>query len=77
MYSQFCEYIRKDEQKCRAAMHIPRRPGEQIEVDWARNPAHIIDSATGKITDLWLFVGVLTYIQFTYVEVFMNERTGN
>ena len=33
MYSQFCYYIQKDEEKRRATMHIPRKPGEQIEVD--------------------------------------------
>jgi putative hemolysin len=33
MYSQFCYYIQQDEQKRRASMHIPRRPGEQVEVD--------------------------------------------
>jgi hypothetical protein len=38
MYSQFCEYIRRDEQKRRATMHIPGKPGEQIEVDWAGDP---------------------------------------
>ena len=51
MYSQFCEYIRRDEQKRRATMHIPRKPGEQIEVDWAGDPAHIIDPDTGEITE--------------------------
>ena len=55
----------------------PCKPGEQIEVDWAGDPAHIIDPDTGEITDCWLFVGVLTYSQYTYVEAFMNERTGN
>ena len=77
MYSQFCEYIRRDEQKRRATMHIPRKPGEQIDVDWAGDPAHIIDPDTGELTDCWLFVGVMTYSQYTFVEAFMNERTGN
>lgn len=35
MYSQFCYYIQKDEQKRRATMHINRKPAEQVEVDWA------------------------------------------
>ena len=69
MYSQFCEYIRGDEQKRRATMHIPRKPGEQIKVDWAGDPAHIIDPDTGELTDCWLFVGVMTYSQYTFVEV--------
>ena len=77
MYSQFCEYIRRQEQKRRATMHIPRKPGEQIEVDWAGDPAFIIDPDTGEITKCWLFVGVLSYSQYTFVEAFLNERTGN
>ncbi len=77
MYSQFCYYIQKDEEKRRATMHIPRNPGEQIEVDWAGDPAHIIDPDTGEITEAWLFVGVLTYSQYTFVEAFVNERTNN
>ena len=43
MYSQFCYHIQQDEQKRRATMHIKRKPGEQVEVDWAGDPAIIID----------------------------------
>ena len=77
MYSQFCYYIQKDEQKRRATMHIPRKPGEQIEVDWAGDPAHIIDPDTGEVIEAWLFVGVLTYSQYVFVEAFINEKTNN
>jgi len=48
MYSQFCYYIQQDEQKRRATMHIPRKPGEQVEVDWAGDPAQIIDRIPAK-----------------------------
>ena len=74
MYSQFCYYIQQDEQKRRATMHISRKPGEQIEVDWAGDPAHIIDPDTGEIRPAYLFVGVLTYSQYPYVEAFINEK---
>jgi len=74
MYSQFCYYIQQDEQKRRATMHIPRRPGEQAEVDWAGDPAHITDSDTGVITEAWVFVGVMSYSQYTYAEAFINEK---
>ena len=33
----------------RATMHINRKPGEQVEVDWAGAPATIIDPDTGEI----------------------------
>ena len=74
MYSQFCYYIQQDEVKRRATMHIPRRPGQQIEVDWAGDPAEITDPFTGVITPAWIFVGVMTYSQYAYVEAFINEK---
>ena len=43
MYSQFCYHIQQEEQKHRATMHINRKPGEQVEVDWAGDPATIIE----------------------------------
>ena len=74
MYSQFCYYIQQDEQKRRATMHIGRKPGEQVEVDWAGDPARITDPDTGEIIDAYLFVGVMTYSQYAYVEAFINEK---
>lgn len=74
MYSQFCYHIQQDEQKRHATMHIDRKPGEQIEVDWAGDPARIIDPDTGEIIPVWLFVGVMTYSQYPYVEAFTNEK---
>ena len=57
MYSQFCYYIQQDEQKRCATMHINRKPAEQVEVDWAGDPAHIIDPDTGESLDAHIFVG--------------------
>lgn len=74
MYSQFCWYIQLNQQKHRATMHISRKPGEQVEVDWAGDPAKIIDPDTGVITEAYLFVGVMTYSQYAYVEAFINEK---
>ena len=48
MYSQFCYHIQQEE-KYRATMHINRKPDEQVEVDWADDPATIIDPDTGEI----------------------------
>ncbi len=74
MYSQFCYHIQQDEQKRRATMHINRKPGEQVEVDWAGDPATIIDPDTGKIIKAYIFVGVMTYSQYAYVEAFLDMK---
>lgn len=74
MYSQFCHYLLQNEQKHRATMHISRKPGEQVEVDWAGDPAYITDPDTGVRTKASIFVGVMTYSQYAYVEAFINEK---
>ena len=74
MYSQFCYHIQQDEQKHRATMHINRKPGEQVEVDWAGDPAIIIDPYTGQIIKAYIFVGVMTYSQYAYVEAFLDMK---
>ncbi len=74
MYSQFCYYIQQDEVKRRATMHISRKPAEQVEVDWAGDPAHLIDRINGEVIKAYVFVGVMTYSQYAYAEAFLNEK---
>lgn len=74
MYSQFCYYIQQDENKHRATMHINRKPAEQVEVDWAGDTARLTDPYTGEITEVCIFVGVMTYSQYAFVEAFADEK---
>lgn len=74
MYSWFCYHIQQDEQNRCATIHINRKPGEQIEVDWAENPVAIIDWDTGEIIKAYIFVGVMTYSQYAYVEAFLDMK---
>ena len=74
MYSQFCYYIQQDEQKRRATMHINRKPGEQTEVDWAGDPAAIIDPDTGEITPAFIFVGVLRTASILTLKHFLTRN---
>ena len=77
MYSRFCYYIQKDEEKRRASMHINRKPGEQVEVDWAGDPAYLIDPDTGETTKVSIFVGVMSYSQYVYAEACINEKQAS
>jgi transposase len=73
MYSQFCYYYQKFAETKRATMHIPRKPGEQIEVDWAGQTAAIINDETGEIIPAYIFVAALSYSQYAYVEAFLSR----
>lgn len=73
MYSQFCFHYQKFSETKRATMHVPRKPGEQLEVDWAGQTASIVDRDTGEIIPAYVFVSALSYSQLAYVEAFLSQ----
>ena len=63
MYSQFLLLHPKRRRKnAEPPCTSHGKPGEQIEVDWAGDPAQLIDPDTGEITKAEIFVGV-PYLQ--------------
>jgi len=74
MYSQFCYHYQQYAATTKATMHVHRKPGEQVEVDWAGQTAPIIDSETGEIINVYIFVGVLSSSQYAYVEAFLSQN---
>jgi len=68
MYSQFCYHFQQFTEKERATMHIPRKPGDSIEVDWAGDKLYIVDRDTGEAIPTYLFVGVLPFSMYAYAE---------
>ena len=77
MYSQFCYYIQQDEQKRHATMHIPRKPGQQAEVDWAGDTAYIIDRDSGEAIKAYIFVGAMSYSTYAFAEAFPDMKQGS
>jgi transposase len=72
-YTQYCYYYRQFVLTTKATMHITRKPGEQIEVDWAGQTAAVIDRDTGEIIPTNIFVAVLPCSQYAYVEAFLRQ----
>jgi hypothetical protein len=58
-------------------MHIVHKPGEKLEVDWAGEPANIIDDTSGKQIMAYIFVATLPYSGYSYVESFLNRKQEN
>lgn len=72
-YTQFCNYYRKFAATTKATMHISRKPGEQLEVDWAGQTAHTVDRDTGEKVTAYVFVAALSSSQYAYVEAFPSQ----
>lgn len=76
-YTQFCNYYRKYAATTKATMHIQRKPGEQMEVDWAGQTATIVDAETGEMLPAYIFVAALPSSQYAYVEGFLSQSQEN
>ena len=73
MYTQFCFYYRQFAEQKKATMHLEHKPGEQMEVDWAGDPAKICDPDTGKVQPAFVFIAALSCSGYAYVEAFLDE----
>ena len=57
--TQFKTHYREYVATTRATMHIQRKPGELMEVDWAVQTARLTDANTGEVLEAFLFVAAL------------------
>lgn len=75
--TQFCKYYGDYVTSTKATMHINRKPGEVLEVDWAGQTAEIVDTDTGEIIPVYVFVAALPYSGYAYVEAFLSRNQEN
>lgn len=72
--TQFKTHYREYVAKTKATMHINRKPGETMEVDWAGQTAQLIDSDAGEVLDAYVFVAALPYSGYAYAEAFPSQN---
>lgn len=73
-YSQFCQKYKDWTAKTKAVMHIDRKPGYEMLVDWAGTKMSVIDRETGDIFPAHLFVSTIGTSAYPYVEAFPSEK---
>ncbi len=72
--TQFNKYYADFVHKAKATMRLEHKPGETMQVDWAGQTAHIVDTDTGEQLDAYLFVAVLPYSGYAYTEAFLDMK---
>ena len=72
--TQFNKYYRDYVIKNNATMHLDHKPGEIMEVDWAGQNVCITDTDTGASIKSYVFVAVLPYSGYAYVEAFISQN---
>lgn len=77
MYTQFCERYRKFKSNNKISMHKEHKAGEEIEVDWAGDTMSYVDTDTGEIKHVYIFVAVLPASSYPFAYAYDNMKTSN
>lgn len=67
-YTKFCEGYGKHVTVNKLTNHLDNKPGAKTEVDWSGPTMSYVDTSTGEIMTVYLFVATLPYSQYSYVE---------
>ena len=76
-YTRFCDLYRQWLARHQLSMRQEHRAGEKIFVDYAGQKPHLVDLATGAITAVELFVGVLGASNYTYAEATRTQQLSD
>lgn len=71
-YSRFCELLQEHIRKRGATMHFEHDPGKLLQVDFAGDKLHYVDSGSGELIECPVFVAVFPFSGYSYVEALPN-----
>jgi transposase len=73
-YTRFCEHFITWAGNQQATLHIEQQPGDKIYIDFTGDKLSIVDTGTGEITEVEVFVSVLGYSGLTYVKACPSQK---
>lgn len=73
-YRQFCENYAKWCEENKESLHFNAVIGQKMEVDFAGKTFHMVDSLTGEVIEIVVFVAVLPYSQYIYAEGMVSTK---
>jgi transposase len=73
-YTQFCEYYRRWSKAHALAARLPRKGGEELEVDYAGLTIPIVNPESGEVRQAPVFVATLPASNYLYAEVQPNQQ---
>lgn len=76
-YSKFCDDYGVYTASQNLTNRITHKLGYAMEVDWCGTKMHFADRVTGKIIDVYLFVAVLPFSQYTYIEPCLDMKEAS
>ena len=73
-YGQFCYHIQQYLKQDEATMHFEHEEGDKLYMDYTGYKLSWVDRTTGEIIPVEVYVAVLAFSQFTYVEAVPSQK---
>jgi transposase len=73
-YTQFCEHLSKWLDNKDVSLHIEQQAGDRLYIDFAGSKLSIVDTETGEIKEVEVFVAVLGFSGKTFVRACESQR---
>lgn len=73
-YTQFCICYSKWQKRVNPVMHMVHKAGDKMYVDFAGEKLQIVDTQTGEIQQVEVFVAILGASQLTYAEATRSQK---
>jgi len=73
-YGHFCEHLNLYRKRNDAVMHFEHKAGERLMIDFAGKKLRYVDLETGEQVGCEVFVAVLPYSGYCYVEAVRSQR---
>lgn len=72
--SQFKEHYNRWRKQVNSVMHIEHKSGDKMYVDYAGERLEMVDTETGELRQVEVFVAILGASQLTYVESTLTQK---
>jgi transposase len=76
-YTAFCAHYNQWLATQRTSMRQVHHGGDKLFVDYSGNKPHVVDPATGEVTEVELFIAALGASSFTYAEATRTQRVAD
>lgn len=73
-YTKFCNGYADYTIVNKLTNHFENKSGVKAEIDWSGPTMCYIDTSTGEVITVYLFVGTLPYSQYSYVEPTLDMK---
>ncbi|CAG5074814.1 IS21 family transposase ISPpu7 [Dyadobacter sp. CECT 9623] len=73
-YSRFCKLLQDHLKIAQASMHFEHHPGKVMQVDFAGEQLYYVDTSSGELIACPVFVAVLPFSGYGYVEALPNMK---